>query len=174
MASRELIYPFVRADRTAGGNLYKHKCHQMKKRRRDVGCKMLIINDKRPIDERTDVVSERSRIGDWEVDTVVDPSNCEAILTMVERKTGFLFVRKLENGKRSKGVYKTMVNVLEHYKPDVHTITSDNSTEFARHKDIEKRLKTDFYLVHPYSSTSRICGFQNRQLFFLSLRNFIS
>jgi len=66
---------------------------------------------------------------------------------MVDRKTVFLFMRKLENGKKADGVYKAMVSVLEHYKLDVQTITSDNGTEFARHKDIAVRLKTDFYQI---------------------------
>ena len=37
----------------------------------------------------------------------------------------------------------------------VHTITSDNGKEFARHQQIEKRLKYDFYFAHPYSSWER-------------------
>jgi len=155
MVSHERIYQFIRADRAAGGGLYKHTRHRLKKRRRPVGGKIVVVKDKRSIDDRPAVVAERGRIGDWEVDTVVGPSNRGAILTMVERRTGFLFMRKLEKGKNADGVYKAMVNVLEHYKADVHTITSDNGTEFARHKDIAKRLKADFYFAHPYSSWER-------------------
>jgi IS30 family transposase len=37
----------------------------------------------------------------------------------------------------------------------VHTITSDNGSEFAYHETISKNLKADFYFAHPYSSWER-------------------
>jgi len=101
------------------------------------------------------VVEERSRIGDWEVDTIVGPSNKGAILTMVDRKSGFLLIRKLERGKNADGMSKVMVETLLPYKADVQTITSDNGTEFARHEEISERLGADFFFAHPYSSWER-------------------
>jgi len=101
------------------------------------------------------VVEERSRIGDREVDTIVGPSNKGAILTMVDRKPGFLLLRKLEQGKKADGLSKVMIDTLMPYKSDVQTITSDNGTEFARHKEISEKLNTGFYFAHPYSSWER-------------------
>ncbi|NMC98771.1 MAG: IS30 family transposase, partial [Bacteroidales bacterium] len=37
----------------------------------------------------------------------------------------------------------------------VHSITSDNGTEFAEHQLIAKKLKTNFYFAHPYASWER-------------------
>jgi len=118
----------------------------------------VIIKDKRSIDERPSVVDERSRIGDWEVDTIVGPSNKGAMLTMVDRKSGFLILRKLEQGKNADGLSGVMIDALMPYKADVQTITSDNGTEFARHKEISEKLKADFYFAHPYSSWERGCN----------------
>jgi len=101
------------------------------------------------------VVDERSRIGDWEVDTIVGPANRGAILTVVDRKSGFLFLRKLEQGKNADGLSKVMIDTLMPYKSDVQTITSDNGTEFARHEEISERLGADFFFAHPYSSWER-------------------
>jgi len=41
------------------------------------------------------------------------------------------------------------------YKNVVHSITSDNGSEFAYHKEIAKRLEADFYFANPYSSWER-------------------
>jgi len=101
------------------------------------------------------VVEERSRISDGEVDTIVGPSNKGAILTMMGRKSGFLLVRKLEQSKNADGLSQVMVDALIPYKSDLHTITSDNGTEFARYKEISEKLNTGFYFAHPYSSWER-------------------
>ncbi|MEO8418530.1 MAG: IS30 family transposase [Methylophilaceae bacterium] len=37
----------------------------------------------------------------------------------------------------------------------MHTITSDNGREFARHEEIAKQLQADFYFAHPYASWER-------------------
>jgi len=34
-------------------------------------------------------------------------------------------------------------------------LTSDNGKEFARHQEISKALRADFYFAHPYSSWER-------------------
>jgi len=90
------------------------------------------------------VVDERSRIGDWEVDTIVGPAN--------------IFLRKLEHGKNADGMAQAMIDALLPYKSDIQTITSDNGIEFARHKEISEKLSADFYFAHPYSSWERGCN----------------
>jgi len=74
---------------------------------------------------------------------------------MVERKTGFLFPRKLEQGKNADGLSNVMIDTLMPYKSDVLTITSDNGIEFARHVEIAKKLNAGFYFARPYSSWER-------------------
>jgi len=158
MVSHESIYKMIRSDKVNGRGLYKNCLHRLKHRTRPLGGKALVIKDKRSIEECPAIVEERSRIGDREVDTIVGPANRGAILTMVERKTGFLFPRKLEQGKNADGLSKVMIAILLPYKTDIQTITSDNGSEFARHKNISEKLKTDFYFAHPYSSWERGCN----------------
>jgi len=155
MVNHESIYKIIISDKENGGNLYKNCRHRLKHRACPVGGKAVIIKNKRSIEERPSVVEERSRIGDWAVDTIVGPSNKGAILTMVDRKSGFLLLRKLEQGKNADGMSKVMVETLLPYKADVQTITSDNGTEFARHEEISKKLNIDFFFAHPYSSWER-------------------
>ena len=39
---------------------------------------------------------QRSRIGDWEADTIIGKNHQQAIVSLVERKSGFTLIRKVE------------------------------------------------------------------------------
>jgi IS30 family transposase len=41
------------------------------------------------------------------------------------------------------------------YKNFVHSITSDNGSEFYEHQSIAKNLDTKYFFAHPYSSWER-------------------
>ena len=155
MVSCERIYQFIRDDKRAGGSLWKHSRHRLKHRKRPVGGKKVIIPDKVSIDQRPEVVNEKKRFGDWEIDTIVGPENNGAILTVTERLTSFLLMKKLPEGKNAKALAKELYYMLLPYKKFVHSITSDNGTEFYEHKWLAKMLHTDYYFAHPYSSWER-------------------
>ena len=146
--------PYTREDKKNGGHLYTHLRHKLKHRKRPVGC-ACSIRDRVSIEERPAVVDERSRFGDWEIDTIVGKDNKGAIVTLTERKTGYLMMEKLPQGKNAKGLAETVIRMLTPYKKWVHTITSDNGTEFAEHKMIAKKLDARFFFCHPYSSWER-------------------
>jgi len=155
MVSHERIYQLIRRDKQEGGDLYKHTRHRLKHRKRPVGGKQITIKDKVSIDDRPAIVNEKMRFGDWEIDTIIGEENKGAIVTIVERQTGFLFMRKLPKGKGAKGLANLVIDLLLPYKNVVHSITSDNGTEFAGHKLIAKKLNAGFFFAHPYSSWER-------------------
>lgn len=45
--------------------------------------------------------------------------------------------------------------MLKPFKGLVHTITSDNGKEFAKHQEIAQALNTNFYFANPYASWER-------------------
>ncbi len=149
--SHETIYKIIREDKLNGGTLYKHTRHQLKHRKRPVGAKISIKN-RVSIDQRPEIVHLKQRFGDWEFDTIVGENNQGAILTMVERTTAFMMMEKLENGKNAKELTKVAVRLLTAYIDNVHTITSDNGTEFADHENMAKMLKAKFFFTNPYAS----------------------
>lgn len=155
MVSHERIYQVIRKDKQEGGDLYKHTRHRLKHRKRPVGGRKIVIKDKVSIDERPAVINDKERFGDWEIDTIVGEGNKGAIVTIVERQTGFLFMKKLPEGKVAKGLANAVVDMLMPYKNFIHSITSDNGTEFAEHKFIAKKLNAAFFFAHPYSSWER-------------------
>lgn len=150
--SHETIYRIIRKDKKNGGDLYKNCRHRLKHRARPVGGgKRNIIPNRVSIAERP-VEADGTRFGDWEMDTIVGKGNHGAIVTLVERSTGLLLMRKLNGGKRPKELAKTVIHLLSPFKEFVKTITTDNGTEFACHEMICRSLDTKVYFADPYSS----------------------
>lgn len=155
MVSVERIYQYIRKNKAQGGNLYRHLRHQLKHRKRPISGKQETIKDKVSIELRGDIINNKLRFGDWEIDLIIGKDGKGAILTIVERTTAFLLMRKLPFGKNAEQLAKTVIQMLLPYKAFVLSITSDNGTEFAAHKKISKKLLTAFFFAHPYSSWER-------------------
>jgi len=152
IVSHERIYQHVREDKLDGGDLYKNMRHRLKHRKRLVGADKIPIRNRVSIDERPEIVDQNTRFGDWELDTIVGPNNKGAIVTITERTTNFFMMRKLEHGKNAKELSEVLIKMLMPYKEHIHTITTDNGTEFAEHEYIAEKLNTKVYFAHPYSS----------------------
>jgi IS30 family transposase len=152
MVSPERIYQYIRADKLNGGKLYKNLRHQLKHRKRPVGENRIPIKNRVSIEERPSIVDENKTFGHWEMDTIVGHNNKGAILTITERTTNFFMMKKLTSGKNSKQLADAVIKLLLPYKKYVHTITTDNGTEFAEHEYISKKLGAKIYFTHPYSS----------------------
>jgi len=106
------------------------------------------------IDERPEIVEEMRRIGDWEIDTVIGKNHKQALVTIVERKSKFTVMKKVEN-KTAELVAAATIELLGPYKERVLTITADNGKEFAHHEKVAEALECDYYFAHPYSSWER-------------------
>ena len=100
------------------------------------------------------MINNKERYGDWEIDTIVGKNNKGAIVTVVERKSGFILFRRLK-GKNAHELAKQTIRLMMPYKELVYSITSDNGTEFANHEYIAEKLGADFYFANPYSSWER-------------------
>lgn len=153
--SPETVYQRVYANKRAGGLLWKNlRCQKQRKKRYGKMDRRGMMPNRRSIDDRPAIVEARSRIGDWEADTVIGKSHRQAIVSIVERKSGFTLIRKVER-KTALAVSQAMIGLLKPHRKKVHTITSDNGKEFAGHEEIADKLKADFYFAHPYSSWER-------------------
>lgn len=155
MVSHERIYQHIRQDKEQGGSLFKHLRHRLKHRKRPVGGKHIPIRNRISIDDRPKVINNKERFGDWEIDTIIGKEGKGAIVTIVERTTSFLMIRKLPQGKNAKSLADNVIDMLRPYKNMAHSITSDNGTEFAEHMRISKELEIGFFFAHPYSSWER-------------------
>lgn len=150
--SHETIYRIIRRDRRKGGTLYKNCRHRLKHRARPVGGgKHVTIPARRSISERPPE-ADGTRFGDFEMDTIIGRGGRGAIVTLIERSTNILFMRKLSHGKNARSLSMTVIEMLEPFKDYVKTITTDNGTEFACHAMITEALGAKVYFTDPYSS----------------------
>jgi len=123
--SHERIYQYIYADKRVGGNLWKHlRCQ--KKRRKRVGDydRRGKIPNRKSIEERPEVVEQRTRLGDWEVDLVLGKDHQEALVTLTERMSRFTLLRQVAN-KQTKLVSQAIVELLQ-WVTALESITADN------------------------------------------------
>jgi IS30 family transposase len=99
-------------------------------------------------------VEEKSRVGDWEIDTVIGRNHKGALVTLVDRKSKFTLIRKVDS-KHAEGVTAATIALLAAHRDKVLTITADNGKEFAGHAVISQALETQVYFANPYCSWER-------------------
>src|SRR5690606_5864225 len=140
----------------AGGDLHTHLRQPAKSyRRRGSGRERRgRLKDQVMIDERPPVVEERSRIGEWEMDTVSGRPGGPVLVTMVERRSRYTLIG-LSASKEALQVGSEILKAMGHHRDKVLTTTYDNGKEFAHHKLIGELLGADAYFAHPYHSWER-------------------
>jgi IS30 family transposase len=151
--SHEWIYQHIYEDKAGGGDLHTYlRCRKKQRKRYGSYAKRGFRHKQISIDERPQIVADKSRIGDLEVDTIIGLGHHQAIVTIVDRKSKLLRMKKVTR-KTGTLVRRAICHELKGLT--VHTLTSDNGCEFAEHRKIAKSLGAGFYFCHPYSSWER-------------------
>ena len=103
------------------------------------------------IEERPEEINNRSRFGDWEIDSVLGGKTIgePSILTLVERQTRYAVTKKLVE-KKAEYVNQAVLECMKLYP--IKSITADNGNEFSSLSKIEG---LDVYFAHAYSSYER-------------------
>jgi len=88
------------------------------------------------------------------MDTVMGRGSKHCIMTMVDRKTGYLIIRKLRR-RTTAEVNAELLKIIEGEKHTLRTITADNGTEFHQFSQVEQQTGVLFYFARPYHSWER-------------------
>ena len=154
--SHETIYRHVWEDKKDGGNLYLHLRHNGKKynKRKSRNSGRGLIQGRVDIDQRPAIVAAKSRIGDWEADTIIGAKYKGAVMSHVERKSKYTKLAKLPD-KTANSVVKASRRVLLPLAHRVETITYDNGKEFAAHAEIASSLGALSFFAKPYHAWER-------------------
>jgi len=154
--SVERIYQHIWEDKKLMGKLHTHLRRQGRryKKRGSVKDNRGIIKDRVSIDKRPEIVETRSRFGDLEVDLIIGKNHEQAILTINDRASGVLKMKKVKS-KNATVVAKAINELLEEWIPFIKTITADNGKEFAEHKFVAETLNIDYYFAQPYHPWER-------------------
>jgi len=153
--SHQWIYQHIKKDKHNGGTLYKHLRGKPSHRKRygSVWNKN-VLGKRRTIEERPEYVNQCKRYGDWEVDTMIGRQGGAVLVTLVERKSKLCRIG-LATNKTAKAVKEMIVKLLIDLSSYVHTLTYDNGSEFAEHRNIDKELESQAYFARPYCSGDR-------------------
>ena len=156
IVSVERIYQHIWEDKKNKGDLHTHLRRQGRKYRKRGSSKDTrgIIKNRISIDQRHKIVEKRSRFGDLEVDLIIGKNHNQAILTVNDRASGMLKMKKVAS-KEATVVNKAINEILEDWKPYLRTITADNGKEFAGHEQVAENLEIDYFFAHPYHSWER-------------------
>lgn len=154
--SHETIYRYVWKDKREGGLLYQHlrRCGKRYNKRGSGKAGRGCIPNRVDIKERPLVVEKKSRIGDFEGDTIIGAKHQGAIVSYVDRHSKYTLLKKVKR-KTAEQVTKATVEKMAHLPHAVLTITYDNGKEFADHQLIAKALNTKCYFATPYHSWER-------------------
>ena len=154
--SHERIYQHVWKDKKDGGTLYLHLRHSGKKynRRKGKNSGRGLIPNRVDIDQRPPIVAAKSRIGDWEADTIIGANHKGVVMSHVERTSKYTKLAKLPD-KNADSVVQACARVLLPLADQIETITYDNGKEFASHAQIATSLGALSYFAKPYHSWER-------------------
>lgn len=97
-------------------------------------------------------ISKRLRIGDWEGDTVYGGIGKGLLVTLVDRKSRYLKMKRISsrNAIETGDAIVSMLGILP-----VESISLDNGSEFADFNNVEKQLNTLIYFAEPHKPWQR-------------------
>ena len=153
--SHPTIYARVMKDKYHGGLLYQALPRYGKtrwkggKRNRNAGVNL--IPNRIDITERPAIVDKRTRLGDWEGDTVHGQS--AHLVTLVERKSRFTLFKRVWS-KNKKEVGNALIELLNRVALK-KTVTLDNGGEFADQVRVSQHANVAIYFAKPYASWQR-------------------
>ena len=150
MVSHETIYRWIWDDKRKKGTLYQNLRRKGKKynKRGNTHAGRGYIPNRIDIEERPSIVDLKQRFGDLEIDTIIGSNHKGALVTINDRLTSKVWIRKL-SGKDAAPLALKTIEALQPVKDLIHTITADNGKEFAKHQEIAEKLKISFYFCKP-------------------------
>jgi len=137
-------------------DLYKTLRHGRRRRKRgNTKDTRGVISKRISIEERPEVVKNKKRIGDIEVDLMMGKDHKSALLIMTDRTSLVTMMEKLK-GKNAEEVCQKMEYRLTKFSSSwIKTITFDNGKEFAKHYKIGELLNAKTYFTRPYTSQDK-------------------
>lgn len=141
-----------RFDGRVGGRKAERRLRHRGKRRRGPSERRGKIPISHEISERPPAAEDRSEPGHWEGDTVAGKAGGACLLTLVDRKDGFLVGGKCRR-KTAECVRARMPRALE--GQPLGSVTLDRGKEFAAHAQVTADIGVEFYFALPHHPWQR-------------------
>lgn len=125
------------------------------RRRKTTNFSTIQVIESQTIHQRPEEIETREIAGHWEGDLIIGALNRSSIGTVVERKTGFVFLSKMES-KSAKDVREGFVRQFKKVDEFLRlSMTYDRGSEMAEHALISTELSLDIYFADPHSPWQR-------------------
>lgn len=111
-----------------------------------------VIHPDRRIPEWTEEIKRRSRIGDWEGDTIYGGIGKGLVVTLVDRKSRFLKAGLL-NSRNAEETREVIEQMLSGHA--IYSLSLDNGSEFADFKILEENINAPVYFAEPHKPWQR-------------------
>ena len=110
------------------------------------------IQPDRIIPQWPNAIRNRTRLGDWEGDTVYGGVGKGLIVTLVDRRSRLVRIGRLisRNAEETRNVMEQLLSGLP-----VNSISLDNGAEFSAFRELEKTLQTQVYFAEPHKPWQR-------------------
>ena len=157
--SQETLYPHVYADKTQGDTLLMNlRCQKQKRKRYCSGPdRRGQIPNRRLMSERPAHIEVRKQVGHGECNAVIGANHKPAIVTVVERRSGYTVMVKVSN-KTVDLVSEAIIKAHPPLWARGKTPTYNNGKEFCGHALIDGVLKSTSYFARPFGSRGRGCN----------------
>ncbi len=152
--SHEAIYQYIYAPENKSLKLWRY-LRRKHRHRKLYGTrakhKKPTIPDRVSIDQRPKVITERTRVGDWETDTVIGKG--KAVLSVQrERKLQLVRIHKVRD-KTAEATLEAIIQSVESVPKELFlSLTYDNGTEGMKHMEIKNGFLIETYFCDPYKS----------------------
>jgi len=151
------LYEWIARQKASGGSWHTYLRQSHRKRRKRYGSRENRgrIVDRVGIEQRPQEVQARSRLGDWESDTIAGSSSSACLASHVERVSKYTVLAKLPDAKAQSLNAGTVRAFERHGDLPRHTTTADNGKEFAAHAALSGKLGWSVYFANPYHAWER-------------------
>jgi IS30 family transposase len=151
------VYDWIARQKASGAAWHTYLRQSHRKRRKRYGSRESRgrIVDRVGIEDRPAEVDAKSRLGDWESDTIAGSSSPACLASHVERVSKYTVLAKLPDGKAESLNAGTVRAFGRHGSLPRHTTTADNGKEFAAHAALSGKLGWSVYFARPYHSWER-------------------
>jgi transposase, IS30 family len=154
--SHETIYQHVLRDARRQGKLryclrfggYKH--HRFRKSKVAVKSGLR----KKSVHQRCAAANKRRELGHWERDCVLGQRGESALLTLVDRKSRFTRIRRVQKVD-TEHVARATIEALATHRRVTKTMTNDNGVEFQRDEALQAKMNIPIYFTDPHSPWQR-------------------
>jgi IS30 family transposase len=153
--SAETVYQHVLRDKVFRGGLrWSLRQGSRSKRFQNRNMSTRTRERKNWLEDRPTAANERTQFGHWERDCIVGSRSGAAYLTIVDRKSRYTLLRRVEKVDVPH-VAAATESALRPFKSWSKTITNDNGPEFRRDVSLQNKLGIPIYFCDPASPWQR-------------------